>query len=59
MLWKAVGRKGRGQQRTRCIDGVTEAANKNLDGIREAVDDKTAYGNKVNGVKNSGSRLND
>ena len=44
MLKKIEGiRRGRGHQRLRCLDGITDAVNMNLGKLREMVRDREAW----------------
>ena len=42
MLGKIEGRRRRGQQRMRWVDGITTSVNMNLSKLREMVKDKEA-----------------
>ena len=43
MLGKTEGRRRRGRQRVRCLDGVTDAMNMNLGKLQEMVKDREAW----------------
>ena len=50
MLEKIEGRRRRGQQRMRWLDGITDAMNMNLGNLQEMVRDKEALHVAVRGV---------
>ena len=59
MLRKIEGRKRRGRQRMRWLDGITDAMDMNLSNLRELVMDREAWHAVVHGITKNRTWLSD
>ena len=58
ILAKTEGRRRRGQQRMRCLDGITDSMDMNLSQVWETVKVSEAWHAAIHGIVKSQTRLN-
>ena len=59
MLEKIEGRRRRGQQRTRWLDGITDSTDMSLNKLQKIVKDREGWRAAVHGAAKSQTRLSD
>ena len=59
MLGKTEGRRRRGRQRKRWLEGITDAMNMNLGKLQETVTAREAWRAAIHGVAKSQTQLGD
>ena len=58
LLGKIEGKRRRGQQRMRCLDGIADSMDMSMSELQELVMDREAWRAVIHGVTKSQTRLN-